>query len=132
MRQLRHRTGRRSRRGRGLLSSSDPAGNRLEAFHGAEIDDAPFRPGRSISGFRTGALGLGHAVLTVENLVPVMSFYVDVLGFGLSDYIEKPFRAYFFHVNARHHSLALIETGSNGMHHPCSYTHSDAADTYRD
>ena len=40
-----------------------------------------------------------------------------LLGFGLSDYIEKPFRAYFFHVNARHHSLALIETGSNGMHH---------------
>ncbi|HAQ80779.1 VOC family protein [Bradyrhizobium viridifuturi] len=106
-----------SRRVRGLISFSDPAGNRLEAFHGAEIDDAPFRPGRSISGFRTGALGLGHAVLTVENLVPVMSFYVDVLGFGLSDYIEKPFRAYFFHVNARHHSLALIETGSNGMHH---------------
>ncbi|THD65192.1 MAG: biphenyl 2,3-dioxygenase, partial [Bradyrhizobium sp.] len=41
----------------------------------------------------------------------------DVLGFGLSDYILKPFRAYFFHVNARHHSLALIETGKNGMHH---------------
>ena len=35
----------------------------------------------------------------------------------LSDYITKPFRAYFFHVNARHHSLALIETGKNGMHH---------------
>ena len=46
-----------------------------------------------------------------------MAFYVDVLGFGLSDYIEKPFRAYFFHINARHHSLALIETGKNGMHH---------------
>jgi hypothetical protein len=46
-----------------------------------------------------------------------MAFYVDVLGFGLSDYIEKPFRAYFFHVNPRHHSLALIETGRNGMHH---------------
>ena len=46
-----------------------------------------------------------------------MKFYVEVLGFRLSDYIEKPFRAYFFHVNARHHSLALIETGRNGMHH---------------
>jgi Glyoxalase/Bleomycin resistance protein/Dioxygenase superfamily len=40
-----------------------------------------------------------------------------VLGFALSDYILKPFRAYFFHVNARHHSLALIETGKTGMHH---------------
>src|SRR6202451_2181476 len=102
---------------RGLISFHDPAGNRLEAFYGAEIDDTPFSPGRSISGFRTGALGLGHAVLTVENIDPMMSFYVDVLGFGLSDYILKPFRAFFFHVNARHHSLALIETGKSGMHH---------------
>ncbi len=106
-----------ARRVGGLISFRDPAGNRLEAFYGAEIDDTPFLPGRSISGFRTGPLGLGHAVLTVENIDAVMPFYVDVLGFGLSDYILKPFRAYFFHVNARHHSLALIETGKNGMHH---------------
>jgi len=106
-----------SRRVRGLISFHDPAGNRLEAFYGAEIDDTPFSPGRSISGFRTGPLGLGHAVLTVENIDAVMPFYLDVLGFGLSDYMQKPFRAYFFHINARHHSLALIETGKNGMHH---------------
>jgi 2,3-dihydroxybiphenyl 1,2-dioxygenase len=106
-----------ARRVGALISFRDPAGNRLEAFYGAEIDDTPFSPGRSISGFRTGPLGLGHAVLTVENIGAVMPFYVEVLGFGLSDYIEKPFRAYFFHINARHHSLALIETGKNGMHH---------------
>jgi 2,3-dihydroxybiphenyl 1,2-dioxygenase len=106
-----------NRRVGGLISFRDPAGNRLEAFYGAEIDDTPFRPGRSISGFRTGPLGVGHAVLTVENIDAVMPFYVDVLGFGLSDYMHTPFRAYFFHINARHHSLALIETGSNGMHH---------------
>src|ERR1700722_8813745 len=106
-----------ARRVGGLISFRDPAGNRLEAFYGADIDDTPFSPGRSISGFRTGPLGLGHAVLTVENIDAVMPFYVDVLGFALSDYILKPFRAYFFHINARHHSLALIETGKNGMHH---------------
>lgn len=106
-----------ARRVRALISFRDPAGNRLEAFYGAEIDDTPFSPGRSISGFRTGPLGLGHAVLTVENIDAVMPFYVDLLGFGLSDYMQKPFRAYFFHINARHHSLALIETGRNGMHH---------------
>jgi 2,3-dihydroxybiphenyl 1,2-dioxygenase len=106
-----------ARRVGGLISFSDPGGNRLEAFYGAEIDETPFRPGRSISGFRTGPLGLGHAVLTVENIDPMMAFYTDVLSFGLSDYIEKPFRAYFFHVNARHHSLAMIETGRSGMHH---------------
>ena len=106
-----------TRRVRGLISFRDPAGNRLEAFYGAEIAEEPFSPGRSISGFRTGPLGLGHAVLTVENIDAVMPFYVELLGFALSDYMQKPFRAYFFHINARHHSLALIETGSNGMHH---------------
>jgi 2,3-dihydroxybiphenyl 1,2-dioxygenase len=106
-----------ARRVRGLISFGDPEGNRLEAFHGSEIDQTPFKPGRSISGFRTGPLGLGHAVLTVESIDPMMAFYVGVLGFGLSDYISRPFRAYFFHVNARHHSLAMIETGKSGMHH---------------
>jgi 2,3-dihydroxybiphenyl 1,2-dioxygenase len=106
-----------NRRVRSLISFHDPAGNRLEAFYGAETDETPFVPGRSISGFRTGPLGLGHAVLTVEHIDAVMPFYVDLLGFGLSDYMHQPFRAYFFHVNARHHSLALIETGRNGMHH---------------
>jgi 2,3-dihydroxybiphenyl 1,2-dioxygenase len=100
-----------------LISFRDPAGHRLEAFHGAEIDTTPFSPGRSISGFRTGPLGLGHVVLTVANIEAMLPFYVDLLGFRLSDYIERPFRAYFFHVNPRHHSLALIETGKNGMHH---------------
>jgi 2,3-dihydroxybiphenyl 1,2-dioxygenase len=104
-----------ARRVRALISFRDPAGNRLEAFYGAEVDDTPFCPGRSISGFRTGPLG--HVVLTVENIDPMMEFYVDVLGFGLSDYMQKPFRAYFFHVNARHHSLALIESGRSDMHH---------------
>src|ERR1700681_4349352 len=62
-----------ARRVGGLISFSDPSGNRLEAFYGAEIDDTPFSPGRSISGFRTGPLGLGHAVLTVENITPAMA-----------------------------------------------------------
>ena len=30
-----------------LISFRDPAGNRLEAFYGAEVDDTPFMPGRS-------------------------------------------------------------------------------------
>jgi 2,3-dihydroxybiphenyl 1,2-dioxygenase len=102
---------------RELISFQDPAGNRLEVFHGPESADDIFRPGRNISGFRTGALGLGHAVLTVDRAETVMPFYRDVLGFRLSDYFLAPFVAYFFHVNGRHHSLALIETGRNGLHH---------------
>jgi len=105
------------RRVRDLIVFGDPIGNRLEAFHGPEIATEPFSPGRSISGFRTGPLGMGHAVLTVERLDDVIPFYRDVLGFRLSDYILKPFKAFFFHVNPRHHSLAFLETGKNGIHH---------------
>jgi 2,3-dihydroxybiphenyl 1,2-dioxygenase len=102
---------------RDAIRFEDPAGNALEAFHGAEVAKSPFTPGRPISGFRTGALGMGHVVLHVECAQNLLWFYQDVLGFGLSDYILKPFKAYFFHLNARHHSLAMIETGRNGVHH---------------
>lgn len=95
----------------------DPAGNRVELFHGAEIAAEPFVPGRNIDGFRTGAMGLGHAVLTCENLGDLLPFYTEILGFGVSDYVLEPFRAYFLHVNPRHHSLALVETGMVGVHH---------------
>jgi 2,3-dihydroxybiphenyl 1,2-dioxygenase len=105
------------RRVKDLIVFSDPIGNRLEAFHGAEVATDPFKPGRSISGFRTGPLGMGHAVLTAERLDTVLPFYTEVLNFKPSDYILKPFKAYFFHVNARHHSLAFIDTGKNGIHH---------------
>jgi 2,3-dihydroxybiphenyl 1,2-dioxygenase len=99
------------------IGFADPAGTRLEAFHGAETADAAFAPGRPISGFRTGALGMGHVVLHVKSVEDVRWFYQDVLGFKLSDYILHPFKAYFFHLNPRHHSLALIETGRSGIHH---------------
>ena len=102
---------------RGLISFADPGGNRLEACWGAAIADEPFRAGRTISGFRTGPLGMGHAVFHVKNIDDLLGFYCDVLGFGVSDYILSPFRAYFLHVNPRHHTIALIETGRQDLHH---------------
>ena len=100
-----------------LIVFHDPVGNRVEVFHGAATTSEPFKPGRSISGFRTGPLGMGHAVLNAERIDDVIPFYRDVLGFRLSDYLLKPFKAYFFHINPRHHSLAFIEAGKNGIHH---------------
>jgi 2,3-dihydroxybiphenyl 1,2-dioxygenase len=105
------------RRVRDLVVLADPLGSRVEIFHGAEVASEPFEPGRNISGFRTGPLGVGHVVLTAERIDPAVAFYRDLLGFGFSDYYDKPFRARFFHVNPRHHSLALIETGRLTVHH---------------
>src|SRR5262245_10372680 len=82
------------RRVKELIAFTDPLGNRLEVFHGAECASDPFRPGRNISGFRTGPLGMGHAVLHVKDINEAMPFYRDVLGFRLSDYMTKPFNAY--------------------------------------
>jgi 2,3-dihydroxybiphenyl 1,2-dioxygenase len=100
-----------------LIVLNDPVGNRLEIFHGGEVTSEPFRPGRNISGFRTGALGLGHVVLHVERFEDVMAFYRDTLGFRVSDYFTRPYPVTFFHVNPRHHSLAFAATGKNAVHH---------------
>jgi 2,3-dihydroxybiphenyl 1,2-dioxygenase len=101
----------------GAIRFSDPSGNPIEAFHGPDMETEPFQPGRSISGFRTGALGMGHAVLHATNVEPLVPFYRDVLGFRVSDFMLKPFTAYFFHLNPRQHSLALLQTGREGIHH---------------
>jgi 2,3-dihydroxybiphenyl 1,2-dioxygenase len=105
------------RRVKDLIVFTDPLDNRLEVFHGAETAADAFVPGRNISGFRTGALGMGHAVLHVQNIDDAVPFYQDVLGFRLSDYMLRPFRAYFLHANPRHHSIAFIETGRSATHH---------------
>ena len=105
------------RRVKEAIAFRDPVGNRLEVFYGAEIATDPFVPGRSISGFRTGPLGMGHAVLHVERIDAALQFYTKVLGLRVSDFFTVPYRAYFFHANPRHHSFAMIETGRNGIHH---------------
>ena len=100
-----------------LIVFRDPGGNRLEAFHGQEVADTPFVPGRPISGFRTGPLGMGHAVLHVVDARALAPFYRDTLGFGLSDYGRTPYDLFFFHVNGRHHSFAMVGSGKAGIHH---------------
>jgi 2,3-dihydroxybiphenyl 1,2-dioxygenase len=105
------------RRVKDIIQFDDPVGNALEAFHGAQIATDPFRPGRPISGFRTGPLGMGHVVMNVVRIDQVLPFYQNLLGFRLSDYTLRPFKAYFLHLNPRHHSFAIIETGQNSVHH---------------
>lgn len=100
-----------------LIFFDDPAGNRVELFYGAHEADTAFAPGRPISGFKTGALGMGHAVLQVESVDLLLPFYRDLLGFGVSDYALTPYPLYFFHLNARHHSFAMVGTGKRGFHH---------------
>jgi len=105
------------RRVKDLIAFDDPVGNRLEAFYGAEVATEAFAPGRAISGFRTGPLGMGHVVLNVESIDRLLPFYTQTLGFHLSDFTLRPFKAYFLHLNPRHHSFAMVETGKSSIHH---------------
>ena len=88
----------------------DPAGNRIEIFHGQALGvGTPVLP-RPHGGFRTGPLGMGHMVLHVEDIDTASRFYRDLLGLRLSDYMVKPYQLMFLRANPRHHSVALLQS----------------------
>jgi 2,3-dihydroxybiphenyl 1,2-dioxygenase len=104
---------RRSRRVRRLYRAADPAGNALELFAGAELAAAPFASTGFPGGFRTGDLGIGHAVLVSRDLESMERFYA-MLGFGVTERLDTRVgplhvRGTFLHCNRRHHSLALFD-----------------------
>ena len=103
-----------------VVSFADPFGIRNEIAWGQLERPATFRPGRGHGGFVTGQGGLGHAVLISPDLDASERFYVDVLGFRLSDQIHAPNapRLRFYNCNERHHTLAMVEIpGITGFHH---------------
>ena len=119
------------RRVRDAIRLTDPAGNTLELYYGADLDYLKFVSPVGISGFETGFngdMGFGHAVLPAPNLAETHAFYRDVLQFGDTDYMHFHFSddpadpgmgLNFMHVqNPRHHSLALYqgESPSNCIH----------------
>ena len=95
----------------------DPDGNRNELVWKPHLTEEPFVPGRPVSGFKTGSLGMGHAVLHVRDAEALLPFYRDLLDFKVSDYGMSPYPMYFFHINGRHHSFAMIGSGKTGFHH---------------
>jgi len=102
-----------------LALLADPAGNAIELYHGRMTDYAPFVSPAGVSGFLTGNLGMGHAVLPAPALADTVAFYRDLLGFGDTDRISVPvtpdpdgpaITVRFLHcANPRHHSVALAD-----------------------
>jgi 2,3-dihydroxybiphenyl 1,2-dioxygenase len=109
----------RSRSVSGLVSLQDPDGREIELFYGMKSEKEPFV---SPLGHRfvTGAGGLGHVFQFVSSSPRYDSFYLDILGLRLSDYIEfDGGQATFAHCNARHHSMAYAHfpTAPPGIQH---------------
>ena len=101
-----------------LASFVDPFGFRHELTTGLAVVGS-FTPGREMDGgFVTGGGGLGHYVIIVPDLDAAMSFYIDTLGFRVSDHIEAGMSLRFLHCNPRHHTVALSAApGLVGFHH---------------
>ena len=103
-----------------VFATSDPAGNGLEFYCGDSADDVAFVSPPGVSGFVTGALGMGHAVFAAPNFAATHAFYRDVVGFHDTDLPHFHFspdpadpgmRFAFMHAdNGRHHSVALGES----------------------
>ncbi len=101
-----------------LLKFKDPSGIPTEAYYGPLMNfREPFKSPRPLSGFETGAMGLGHIVIRVDDAQRSLHFYRDVLGMRISDFVELPpghrlgrqLSLAFMHCNPRHHSLAFGE-----------------------
>lgn len=106
----------------GMVHFRDPDGYRVELAYGLQDAETPFAPGRPIGGFRTQAggvdLGIGHTALMAGDFAAMKHLYQDVLGFRMSDRASVPFVAEFFHVNPRHHTIGLADTGTGpGVYH---------------
>lgn len=95
----------------------DPAGNRVEIYHGQAQGEGPFKAPRPHGGFRTGKMGMGHMVLHARDVDAMSAFYRDLLGLRLSDYMTRPYRLMFLRANPRHHSVGLLQSKENGVHH---------------
>ena len=102
-----------------LVSFKDPMGWRQELSWGQAHRQGTFQPGRPMSGFVTGNQGLGHIVLVAPDLALAETFYMDVLGFRLSDEVRfMGLKIRFYHCNTRHHSFAMLALpGMTGVAH---------------
>jgi 2,3-dihydroxybiphenyl 1,2-dioxygenase len=97
-----------------LICFKDPSGIPSEIFYGPLMAyNTPFHSPRQISGFVANQQGLGHMVVTMDDMEQSLRFYRDVLGMRISDFVhvvrpsgEKLYLV-FFHCNPRHHTIAF-------------------------
>jgi 3,4-dihydroxy-9,10-secoandrosta-1,3,5(10)-triene-9,17-dione 4,5-dioxygenase len=96
---------------------TDPSGNQLEIFWGPISDFERFVSPLGVSGFVTGDMGMGHVVLPAPKFEATRKFWLELMQFGLSDFVnydmgaDQPLvRINFLHCNnPRQHSVALVE-----------------------
>lgn len=102
-----------------LVQVQAPGNHLVELFYGQHMALTAFRPGRPLTGFVAGDLGVGHVALMNTAYDEAVAFY-ELLGLRLSEKcLLVPMGVYgsFWHCNPREHSLALIPAPHDGLHH---------------
>jgi 2,3-dihydroxybiphenyl 1,2-dioxygenase len=112
----------RARRVARLVKLKDPSGTPTEIFFGGETTSERFESRHVVSSFVTGAQGLGHVVVSASDPAASQRFYMDVLGFRLSDRIVCEVYGYpvditFLHGSTRHHTVAIGGPQKKRIHH---------------
>ncbi len=106
-----------------LWCVQDPQDMQVELCLAPETGMQPFASAAFADGFETGDQGLGHVVLASHDLPTMEAFYVDLLGFGVTERLSTRvgpigIQGTFLHCNRRHHSLALFDIPSTTrIHH---------------
>ncbi|NYI47764.1 2,3-dihydroxybiphenyl 1,2-dioxygenase [Nocardioides aromaticivorans] len=98
-----------------IFVTTDPMGNRVELVSGFADAETPFESTKLLGSFVTGNGGAGHQVLLTGDVSreEYLAFYVDLLGFKISDIIVEEVAPgivadlIFLHCNPRHHTVAF-------------------------
>lgn len=86
-------------------------GLELDYYADLHSDPTPFEP------TVTQIVRLGHVVLNVANYANAHSFWVDQLGFEISDHVPGKIAFLRCWPNPLHHSLALLTGECDGLNH---------------
>jgi len=92
-----------------LVTFEDPKGTVMEVFKREAFSGQRF-PSKGIVPHK-----LGHVAFHVTDVKQVTKFYCDVLGFRVSDWMADFFS--FLRCGPDHHTINLVETGSNRHFH---------------
>jgi catechol 2,3-dioxygenase-like lactoylglutathione lyase family enzyme len=92
-----------------MMTFADPKGTMIDVFTSAR----PFERQGAVAGI--GPLKLGHLAFCVDDPKAFADFYMRVLGFRLSDWIEDWF--VFLRCGPDHHTVNFVQGKTTRMHH---------------
>lgn len=102
----------------GSLRFADPSGGGVQLVPYRErlpIEAWP-QPGRlSDPPFGMHPRRLGHVNVLAPNIAEMTSFYTDVLGMNVSDYLGEA--GVWFHLHPEHHQMAIVAMAPAHFHH---------------